>query len=364
MQTLARWWGCVQESLFPVLERCLVELPTEQHKRVAAVLDLVRIEEHVPASLHGQEGRPPCSRRAMARAFVAKAVCNLPTTEALVERLKGDVNLRQLCGFRERGEVPSTATFSRAFAEFAASRLGDRVHEALVETHLKDTLVGHVSRDATEIEAREKPAKAAKPKASEPAAKAGKGRRRKREPQAPSRLPRQVEQTAQEAIAELPTACDRGCKHNSKGQFMSWIGYKLHLDVNDAGLPLQALTTSASLHDSQAAIPMAKITAGRVTALYEVMDSAYAADLIRDTCRSLGHVPIIDPHPLQRKTHPLDPAEARRLDERTAVERAYSRLKDEFGARFVRVRGHAKVHTHLMFGVLALFADAAMKLVT
>jgi hypothetical protein len=220
-----------------------------------------------------------------------------------------------------------------------------------------------VSRDATEIEAREKPAKATTSKASEPAAKAGKGRR-KRKPQAPSRLPKQVGQTAQEAISELPVACDRGCKRNSHGQFMTWIGYKLHLDVSDAGLPLQALTTSASLHDSQAAIPMAKITAGRVTALYEVMDSAYAADLIRDICRSLGHVPIIDPHPLQRKTHPLDPAAARRLAERTAVERAYSRLKDEFGARFVRVRGHTKVHSHLMFGVLALFADALIKLAT
>jgi len=364
MQTLARWWGSVQACLFPMLERCLVELPTEQHKRLAAMLDLVRIEEHVPAPLHGQEGRPPCDRRVLARAFVAKAVFNLPTTEALIGRLEGDANLRLICGFRERGEVPSPTTFSRAFAEFAESRLGDRVHEALVEVHLKDTLVGHVSRDATDIVAREKPAKTAQPEAAEPSTKAGKGRRRKAKPKVPSRLPKQVGQTAQAAISELPTACDRACKRNSKGQFMTWTGYKLHLDVNDAGLPLLALTTSASLHESQTAIPMARITAGRVTALYEVMDSAYAAELIRDVCRSLGHVPIIDPHPGQRKTKPLDPAAARRLNERTAVERAYSRLKDEFGARFVRVRGHAKVHTHLMFGVIALFADAAMKLVT
>jgi hypothetical protein len=349
-----------------MLERCLVELPTQQHKHLAAVLDLVRIEEHVPAALQGREGRPPCSRRVLARAFVAKAVCDLPTTEALIERLKADVNLRLICGFRERGNVPSPTTFSRAFAEFAASRLGDRVHEALVATHLKETLVGHVSRDATEITAREKPAKKPTPAPAPSASglKAGKRRLRKAEPKVASRLPQQVEQSAEEAISELPVACDRGCKRNSKGQFMTWTGYKLHLDVNDAGLPLLALTTSASLHDSQAAIPMAKITASRVTALYEVMDSAYAADLIRAVCRSLGHVPIIDPHPGQRKTHPLDPAEARRLNERTAVERAYSRLKDEFGARSVRVRGHAKVHAHLMFGVLALFADAAMKLVT
>ena len=37
-------------------------------------------------------------------------------------------------------------------------------------------------------------------------------------------------------------------------------------------------------------------------------------------------------------------------------------LKDEFGARFVRVRGAAKVMTHLMFGVLALTVDQLLRL--
>lgn len=44
------------------------------------------------------------------------------------------------------------------------------------------------------------------------------------------------------------------------------------------------------------------------------------------------------------------------------MERAYSRLKDSFGARYVRVRGHAKVHLHLMLGVITLFADQLLKL--
>jgi hypothetical protein len=210
------------------------------------------------------------------------------------------------------------------------------VHEAAVRKHLGSVLVGHVSRDATEIEAREEPVKRERSESS-------------------SRLERQRQQTAEAAITELPTACGIGVKRNSQGHKSYWIGYKLHLDACDAGLPLTALTTSPWLHDSQVAIPMAKWTADRVTALYEVMDSSYAAELIREQCRELGHVPIIDPHPMQRKKAPLDPASARRYDERTTVERVYSRLKDHFGARFVRVRGHAKVHAHLMFGVLALF---------
>ena len=56
--------------------------------------------------------------------------------------------------------------------------------------------------------------------------------------------------------------------------------------------------------------------------------------------------------------------EKTRYNERTTAERGNSRLKDDFGARKVRVRGHAKVLCHLMFGVLVLAADQIMKLVT
>ena len=57
------------------------------------------------------------------------------------------------------------------------------------------------------------------------------------------------------------------------------------------------LLTAASLHDSQVAIPLANVTAARVTNLYDVMDSAYDVPEIRDHSRSLGHVPIIDVNP-------------------------------------------------------------------
>ncbi len=44
------------------------------------------------------------------------------------------------------------------------------------------------------------------------------------------------------------------------------------------------------------------------------------------------------------------------------VERVYSRLKDEFGARIIRLRGASKIMAHLMFGVLALTVDQLLKL--
>ena len=54
--------------------------------------------------------------------------------------------------------------------------------------------------------------------------------------------------------------------------------------------------------------------------------------------------------------------ETLRYRERSTVERVNGRLKDEFGARHVRVRGHSKVLCHLMFGVLALTVDQLLRL--
>ena len=66
------------------------------------------------------------------------------------------------------------------------------------------------------------------------------------------------------------------------------------------------------------------------------------------------------PKRYDRKRLPFTPAEEQRFAERTMVERVYSRLKDEFGARIIRLRG--KIMAHLMFGVLALTVDQLLKL--
>jgi len=89
-------------------------------------------------------------------------------------------------------------------------------------------------------------------------------------------------------------------------------------------------------------------------------------------------VPIIDINPRRDKALKEEiKAEKKRLDlihfelpeavryrERSASERVNSRLKDEFGGRHVRVRGHAKVFSHLMFGILVVTVDQLVRLVT
>jgi len=69
-----------------------------------------------------------------------------------------------------------------------------------------------------------------------------------------------VGQSAAERLAQLPTACDVGSKKNSQGFKETWTGYKLHSDTADGDIPVTAILTSASLHDSQAAIPLMHIT--------------------------------------------------------------------------------------------------------
>lgn len=361
MARIAGVWDRVQRCLFHV-EESLAGRLDETQRQLVAVLEIVRVEEWVSPAWRQVRGRPRKDRVAMARAFVAKAVYGIGDTKALREHLRSDERLRRLCGWGRRGLVPSESTFSRAFGEFARSRLGDRVHEALVKHYLGEQVVWHVSRDSTAIEGREKPVEKPRRVAK---VKRRPGRPKKgevAEPAPKSRLPRQYEQTAEAALAELSVCCDVGTKIDSKGSKRHWVGYKLHADVGDGGLPLTVWTTAASVHDSQLAIPLSRLTAQRVTSWYDLMDAAYDATLIRRVSEELGHVPIIDPAKRSAAVAPLEPDRARRYRQRTSSERFNAELKDSYGGRTVRVRGHAKVHLHLMFGVLVIFALALERL--
>ena len=368
-------WCHIQGQLFPWLQAELGPL-TDQHQRLVTVLEMSRIEALVPLRAGGP-GRPADDRQALARAFIAKAVLNLPTTAALIERLAVDMTLRRLCGWERASQVPSEATFSRAAAEFAVASLAERAHATLIERTLGDHLVGHIARDATAIEAREKPVKREKPAADAP--KRRRGRPRKGcvvPPKAPRRIERQMGQPLSEMLADLPTACDVGTKRNAKGYKTSWTGYKLHIDTADGDIPVTCLLTSASVHDSQVAIPLLMMTSARVAYLYDLMDSAFDVPEIAAKSRGLGHVPIID-HKTRRGEKSAIEAEAKaklkagyrlaedvRYNQRSSAERVNSNLKDNCGGSFVRVRGHAKVFSHLMFGIVVVTVEQLMRLVT
>jgi len=367
-----------------------------QLELLISVVSLVPLGRLLNASRAGT-GRPAKDRTALATAFIAKAVLGLPTTRDLIDRLKVDLGLRQLCGWRSEGGIPHESKFSRAFAEFAENQLPQQLHEAMIQNTQKDRLIGHIARDSTAIAAREHIPEAVMEE------KRAKRKQRKRKPngngrrgrpkgavvakakkkkvkasEREKRLKRQPHQKLEAMLADLPTQCDIGAKATKNGQEQYWRGYKLHLDVADGQIPISAVLTSASVHDSQVAIPLMTLSTQRVDYLYELMDSAYDAEDIHAHSRSLEHVAIIAPHSRRGTKQPsqlpkvfpvqlapeLTWAQKDRYKERTMVERVYSRLKDEFGANQVRVRGAAKVMAHLMFGVLALAVDQWLRILS
>jgi hypothetical protein len=375
MRKLSQIWFEVQEVLFPFIEKELEEPLTEKLKNLVTTLELIRIEEMVRVPTYWK-GQSPKNRKQIARAFIAKAIYNIDTTRALIDRLKISPSLRRICGWQKACDVPHESSFSRAFKEFSKAGLTQIVHASIIKEHMRDKITGHLSRDSTSIDAREKPMK--RNKVVKQKKKRGRPRKGEVRIKELTRLERQQSMEAKEMLEDLPKACDVGTKMNSKGYKKSWAGYKLHIDAADGHIPISCVLTSASVHDSQVALPLAELTNQQVDNLYDLMDSAYDSPIIKQHSRSLGHVPIIDMNPRGNKERKQElKAEAKRCkflnfknptdvryNERSNVERVNGRLKDEFGGRMVRVRGHAKVMTHLMFGIIVLTADQLIRFVT
>src|ERR1700683_2511809 len=217
-QQLMQFAPVLQDHLFPVLEEATGELD-DTARRLVATLEMIPLSRFVPAS-RGWIGRPSKDRLAMACAFVAKAVYGFSLTRQLLERLRQDAQLRRICGWELARQVPHDSTCSRAFAEFAEMELPQFVHEALIAGTQKDRLIGHIARDSTAIEARERFPEAPKPAVGKPAStaprkrgalkgkrgphKRHKGGKPKYQPKPDTRLHRQRSMKLSEMVSELP----------------------------------------------------------------------------------------------------------------------------------------------------------------
>jgi len=362
MNNLSEMYFNMQCRLFPLLEEEIGEI-TEKLQEFLQIIELVKPSRFIDGALSWCGlGRRMKSRESIFRAFVLKSVYDLPTTKVLIENLIGNSTWRQLCGWEYSSQVPSEATFSRAFEALSKVNLLGRIHGTVITENYKEKIVGHASTDSTAVAGREKACRKNTPKKDRKPKK--RGRKSKAELAAlkeqefaevrTRRLELQPSRNLAENLADLPRGCDWGGKQNSKGKTEYWCGYKLHLSLADGGVPLAGILTSASPHDSQVAIPLMQMTSERATILYDLGDSAYDAPEIKEVSKALGRVPIIDPNKRRGDAVELDLAEKVRYRERSTVERGNSELKDNYGARHVRVKGHDKVYTHLMFGVIAI----------
>jgi hypothetical protein len=371
--TLSQYWFNVQSKLFPELEKDLGELDP-QYKTLISILELVRIEQFI-ADTKFNNGRPPKDRAAIARAYIAKIVFKLPYTKQLVNFLKKNEQLRVICGWDFIRDIPSESKFSRAFQEFAISSLPEKVHQALIKNVYKDEIVGHVVKDSTAIEVREKHLKKDSAK-NRKKTKDKERMRRIRLGELNNRQKQLKEKNLDKMIEQLPKQCDKGMKKSAQGYTTFWKGYKLHVAVDDNCIALAAIVTSASLNDCEAAIPLAIKSNQVAKNLYDLMDAAYDHPEIKEHSISLGHVPIIDtcPHNKaqkeekeaernRRKILNFKTAEDKRYKERFPKERFNALYKDYHGGRSIFFRGYQKVSCHVMFGVLVVTASTLINLI-
>jgi hypothetical protein len=371
--TLSQIWNNIQLSLFPQQEEEIGPI-SEKHKKLIAILELIRIEYFVGRYYQrGGVGRPTKDRVALARAFVAKVIFKLEYTNQLRDYLLSDKQLRRICGWESVRQVPSESKFSRVFDEFSILKLPEQVHEALIKDLYCEEIVGHVTKDSTPIQARERAVKIPKKcQEQQKPKKTGRPRKGVIFEKKLTRIERQGtgKMSIKEMIEELPMHCDYGKKKSASGYPHIWKGYKLHVAVDDHCIPLAAIVTSASLQDNQAAIPLALKSEKVAKNFYDLMDANYDVTGILQHSRFLGHVPIVDKRPANAEQKKLKkaenkrrrivnwlPSEDQRYKERSKSERFNALFKDHYGGGLVRYRGHTKASCHLMFGILSLAAS-------
>lgn len=363
-----------QSFLFPIVEISLdKDELLDPHYRVIQTLELLQIERFLPSKALGLRGRPQKHGRNIVRAFIAKHVLNLKTTSQIIHRLQIDKNLRYICGWEPGQRIPAKSTFSRVFQMLAESNALERLHDALAKETFKDHVVLHNARDSMPIPCREWPKdingqKIKKRKVKKEKSKVKTGKE--------TVCAQQVSKdfSVEEMLAFVPTKCDIGRKMNSSGKAFCWRGYKLHLDVAEGWFPLSFAVTSASTHDTQTSIPLSKKSAEKCSVLYELMDSAYDSQVIRDYIESNGRKALIveriwsgergeaiKQEEKAQKNLRWRPAEKQRLRYRMMNERLFARLKDHFSGADVWVRGYAKVKCHMALSILALASSEILR---
>jgi len=381
--SLSKMWTKIlnlETSLFPALkeELRLEELSCKEQKLIK-ILDFAQIENNI--TVVSKTNRPK-DRVEIARAFITKSVYNIQTTRDLIDRLHHDRTLRILCGWRYKNSIPSESKFSRVFKELSDMKIAQKAHKQFIKEYLNEKTFFYNASDSTKIPLREKPVKVEKEK---PKAKK-RGRPKKGEikkPTKPTILQQQIKmQSVEEKLSLVSTACGVGRKQNSKGNYETWIGGKLHISVVDGDIPITSIYSSANVHDSSVALPLMQETSKRVKYLYDLQDAGYDANIIREYSINLGHQPIIDINPKNsqnlRDKIELIKHEKRSfkffnlqqdLDEehynqRSMVERVNKYLKEDFGCKTIYYQGATKVASVLAFGILSICIHQSLKLVT
>ena len=240
-------------------------------EKIFVTLDLAPITSRLTYSCRGPHGY---SLESLLRALIAAKVEQIPTTAALVRRLKSDPVFRYICGFDIIGPVPSEATFSRLLKMLTKTGLlKEQFNELVRETEKAGIIDGtSLAIDSTKIEAYEK----AKPK---------------------------------KYLSNDGRSADWGVKQNTHGNKIAWFGYKEHAAIDTKSeLPVAIEITPAGTHDSQVAMKLVKKANDNLVKepKHYLMDSAYDSTDIYEAIRTGYHAKAVIPLNLRGAKEPRE----------------------------------------------------------
>lgn len=240
-------------------------------EKIFVTLDLTPITSRLTYNCRGPHGY---SVEALTRALITAKVEQIPTTAALVRRLKSDPVFRYLCGFDIIGKVPSEATFSRLLKKLTETGLLKELFNELVRQAEQAGIIDGttIAIDSTKIEAYEK----TKPKKS---------------------------------LSNDGQSADWGVKQNTDGNKIFWFGYKEHVAIDTKSeLPVAIEITPASVHDSTVAMKLVKKASDNLVKdpRYYLMDLAYDSTDIYEAIMNNYHARAIIPLNLRGAKEPKE----------------------------------------------------------
>jgi len=262
--------------------RPLSEREVEFHNMYYCVLELLSTEEKIALDTKSVRGRKGFDLSSMFGIMLLKLHYRICTIKETLLTLEENGNLRYILGL---DKVPAESTVSGALKRVETIIDIQNMHGVLIEAYrvvTDQSIVEHLSIDSTVIEVREKPVTPVRKK-SKPQKR---GRKKKGSKEQEEYLKQKAEEEALKqqyyledpklSFSRLENRCSLTAKKNSKGKMQWSIGYKAHFATDDHGVPLSYAITGASVHDSQCAIPLAKLVKQRLFfILYVLGDKAY-----------------------------------------------------------------------------------------
>ena len=286
-------------------------------------------------------GRKPYSLTNIFAVKIVKMFYAFSTITKTLEFIKSNPNIREITGIEK---VPSISVISQKKKELIRLIDFNEIQEKLIKEFYKDKIIGHLSIDSTIISSHEKAFKKEKKNKK-------KRGRKKINSQDEKDLIREKKKELKldycckygnynRFLKKLNKKCSKTCKKNSKGDKEYYIGYKIHLAVDDNGIPISSIITGANVSDYKPAIPLIRMSNERVRFLYVLMDKGYDSQEIENATKRIDSIPIIDPKTKRNGfKKEMDPCYRERYKIRTTVERANGELKECFLSNKLYSRG-------------------------